>query len=347
MARALQALFLILLTTSAKAQGYAGLSAEAAAYAPVTPGHTLTFPGDHQPHPDFRIEWWYITANMEDEAGQPLGLQWTLFRQALQPQGPEEGWESRQLWMGHAAVTTATEHHISETFARGGIGQAGVAANPFRAHIDDWKMTSETNDLDAVTLSASGTDFAYNVQLTATGPLVLQGVEGYSKKSEQGQASYYYSQPHYTLAGTVTLGNETKTVTGTAWLDREWSSQPLSPDQTGWDWFSLHFDDDTKLMAYRLKGAGSYTTGAWIEADGTATLLPNDAMQFEPLEISEVKGREIPTTWRLKWPEKSLDITVEALNAQAYMTTVFEYWEGPVKVTGSHKGLGYLEMTGY
>ena len=23
-------------------------------------------------------------------------------------------------------------------------------------------------------------------------------------------------------------------------MDREWSSQPLAPDQTGWDWFSLH-----------------------------------------------------------------------------------------------------------
>ncbi len=343
----LATLILALTPALALAQGYAGLSDEAAAYAPVTPGHTLRFPQDHQPHPDFRIEWWYITANMEDEAGAPLGLQWTLFRQAMKPGDTSEGWQNQQIWMGHAAVTTPTEHYVSETFARGGIGQAGVAANPFKAHIDDWHMTSQTNDLTEVTLAASGTDFAYEVQLTATGPLVLQGENGYSRKSDQGQASYYYSQPHYTLTGTVTLGARTKTVTGTAWLDREWSSQPLSPDQTGWDWFSLHFEDDTKLMAYRLKGSGAYTTGAWIDADGTATLLPNDAMQFEPLTISDVKTRQIPTRWRLKWPEKSLDITVQALNPQAYMTTVFEYWEGPVTVTGTHKGKGYLEMTGY
>jgi predicted secreted hydrolase len=29
------------------------------------------------------------------------------------------------------------------------------------------------------------------------------------------------------------------------------------------------------------------------------------------------------------------------------MDTRFKYWEGPITVTGSHAGIGYLEMTGY
>ena len=42
-----------------------------------------------------------------------------------------------------------------------------------------------------------------------------------------------------------------------------------------------------------------------------------------------------------------MDVTVRALNAQAWMEVTPPYWEGPVVVSGSHTGRGYLEMTGY
>ena len=44
---------------------------------------------------------------------------------------------------------------------------------------------------------------------------------------------------------------------------------------------------------------------------------------------------------------KDLDITVEAVQPDAWMDTLFPYWEGPIRITGSHGGRGYLEMTGY
>jgi len=249
--------------------------------------------------------------------------------------------------MGHAAVTTPETHLAAETFARGGIGQAGVETAPFRAFIDDWTMESPDRSLDRLRLAATGDDFSYEVTLEADGPIVLQGVAGYSEKSEQGQASHYYSQPHYTLSGEVTIAGETRAVTGQAWLDREWSSQPLSEDQTGWDWFALHLEGGDKVMVYRLRGGGSYTTGSWTTPDGTSTRLPDGAATLERLALHETAGREIPVRWRIAWPERGLDVTVAAVNPDAYMPTVFPYWEGPVTVTGSHEGVGYLEMTGY
>ena len=66
-------------------QGFAGLGNDAAGYAGVTPGKAFAFPADHGPHPDFRIEWWYVTANLTDTGGAAYGAQWTLFRQALAP----------------------------------------------------------------------------------------------------------------------------------------------------------------------------------------------------------------------------------------------------------------------
>src|SRR6266581_2595160 len=124
----------------ARAQGFAGLGESADGFAPVVRGKAFSFPGDHGPHPDFRIEWWYVTANLTDADGMVYGAQWTLFRQAMKPGTQLEGWANQQVWMGHAAVTRADTHRTSETFARGGVGQAGAESNPFVAWIDAWEM---------------------------------------------------------------------------------------------------------------------------------------------------------------------------------------------------------------
>lgn len=337
-------LLALVLPLPALAQGFAGLGTDAGGFAVPQPETVLQFPADHGAHPEFRIEWWYLTANLTGPDGAPLGLQWTLFRSALAP-GEAAGWASPQLWMGHAAVTTATTHHVAERLARGGIGQAGVQAAPFAAWIDDWAMQGP--GLDNLRLTASGSDFAYDVQLTARGPLVLHGQQGYSVKSAAGQASHYYSQPFYEVSGTIRLPDGEIPVTGTAWLDREWSSQPLAADQTGWDWFSLSFDTGDKLMGFVLRGGRDYTSATWISADGQATALPDGAFSAAPLARHAVAGREVPVRWRVQLPGRGVDVTVAALNPGAWMATSVPYWEGPVTLEGSHTGRGYLEMTGY
>jgi predicted secreted hydrolase len=340
-------IFILLLGISnAFAQGFAGLGTAAEGFAVPAPGKQFVFPRDHGAHPDYRIEWWYVTANLTGPDGTEYGLQWTLFRSALAP-GEAEGWASPQVWFGHAAVTSRSSHFATERFARGGTGQAGVTAEPFAAWIDDWQMAGDS--FDRLRLKAMGTDFAYDVAMQAQGPLVLHGDGGYSVKSAKGQASYYYSQPSFRVDGTIALPGGVVPVTGTAWVDREWSSQPLAEDQAGWDWFSLSFDTGDKLMGFRLRDSaeGSFTSATWIAADGTATSYPDGRLVALPLETSRVAGRDVPTKWRLTLDDRELDVTVGAMNAHAWMDLQIPYWEGPVGVTGSYAGRGYLEMTGY
>ncbi len=222
---------------------------------------------------------------------------------------------------------------------------------PFRAWIDEWQMVSSAGPgddaLDRLTLKADGESFGYALELEAEGPLVLQGDKGFSVKSAGGQASHYYSQPFYAVTGELLLPEGPVAVTGQAWLDREWSSQPLAADQTGWDWFSLSFDGGEKLMGFVLRGTEDFTSGTWIGADGVAVPLEPGALQAEALERFTVAGREVPVGWRLMLPERGLDVTLEALNPGAWMATSVPYWEGPVRIDGSHEGRGYLEMTGY
>src|ERR1700744_6753984 len=153
----------------ALAQGFAGLDSSAEGFAAVVPGRAFAFPADLGPHPDYRIEWWYVTANLADSAGKAYGAQWTLFRQALKPGAQQEGWANQQLWMGHAAVTRKDLHRFSEAFARGGVGEAGVEADPFHAWIDAWDMHG-LDGMDAKTiaplaLNASGAGFGFELRL--------------------------------------------------------------------------------------------------------------------------------------------------------------------------------------
>ena len=340
-----RAFLLLLWPITASAQGFAGLGTDVDGFSSPQRPAQFDFPIDHGPHYDYRIEWWYLTANLEGLDGTPYGLQWTLFRSALTSDGGK-GWSSPQLWMGHAAVTTPDAHFVTERLARGGIGQAGVQADPFEAWIDDWQLVGP--DFATLTVTASGPDFAYDMVLNSDGPLVFHGDEGYSVKSAEGQASFYYSQPFYAIEGTLILPTGTIEVAGDAWLDREWSSQPLSDNQTGWDWFSLSFEDG-KLMGFRLRqtDGSDYTSATWIDPDGTTTSYSNSAFEAEPVAISDIGGRDVPTTWNVRLADRGVDVEVTAINPQAWMNTSVPYWEGPITVQGSHTGRGYLEMTGY
>ncbi|MCP4430802.1 MAG: carotenoid 1,2-hydratase [Gammaproteobacteria bacterium] len=323
-------------------------------FARVLPGKTLEFPADHAPHPEYRIEWWYITANLGDSQGRQWGLQWTLFRQALAAKAEQQSWSNNQLWMAHAAISTPHGHHFEQRFSRGGIGQAGVIVDDnFEAWIDDWKWQSGNDSLFPSALDFRIADREIHMQLKSNDSWILHGDAGYSQKSQQGQASYYYSQPKIQISGTI---GETQ-LTGTAWLDREWSSQPLAPDQQGWDWFSLHLDDGNKLMLYRLRhdDGEHWLSASWIDLDGRFSHLSNDEvdlseLNLRPIKTSVSKKIRLPLDWLIKLPELDRELHVRPLYDQQWMGTSFPYWEGVVLVEdeqGAPIGRGYMELMGY
>ncbi|MGO9427716.1 lipocalin-like domain-containing protein [Rhodoblastus sp.] len=341
------------LIRSASADGFAGLGRDAAGFEQAIPGRPIVFPRDLGAHPGFRTEWWYLTANLEDASGAAYGVQWTLFRQAGAPGDERQGWANQNIWMGHAAVTTATEHLFAETFARGGVGQAGVVSEPFRAWIDDWIFATRQEapgaGLSRMTISANGQGFRYKFDLAADQQLVRHGENGFSRKSEDGRASYYFSQPFFKIDGVLVLHGREVKLSGLAWMDREWSSQPLAATQRGWDWFSLHFSTGEKLMVFRLRDetGGDFLAGTWIGADGVPQALDRNEIALLPISQAHIAGRDVPVRWELRVKSHGLDVETSPVNADSWMATSFPYWEGPIAFHGSHEGKGYLEMTGY
>ena len=313
------------------------------------PGEQLSFPADLGPHPQHRIEWWYLTANLETDEGEPLGLQWTQFRQAIKPRTadtspPDAGeWPLEAAWMAHAAVSFDRQHYFAEKLARGDVGHAGATASPFAVWLDNWQLTEPPGD-GPWRLQVSADNWSYDLSLKVQGEPVAHGEQGFSAKSASGEGSMYFSLTDIQIEGTVTLGDETLKVSGKGWFDREWSSQFLKGSQEGWDWFALHLESGDKLMAFQLREAGdAFQSGTWIPAQGDPVALSPDQFRIKP-----ASGQDgYPRQWQLEVPEYGVSLEVSAPPGDYLNAGLYPYWESPVSVSGSHSGVGYMELTGY
>ena len=63
-------------------------------------------------------------------------------------------------------------------------------------------------------------------------------------------------------------------------MDHEFGTSFLEKEQTGWDWFSLQFEDGSDLMLFQLRRSdGSvdpHSSGTWISADGRSVPIRVD-----------------------------------------------------------------------
>ncbi|WP_334064047.1 lipocalin-like domain-containing protein [Alteromonas genovensis] len=326
----------------------------------------LVLPKDHGSHPDYQLEWWYLTFVLEDDDKNEFGLQFTLFRFATAKETQDtSSWSTPQQWMGHASLHAKDEHFFEERLAAGGVGNAFVKPAPFNAVIDDWSWQSKSDSPFPASLQFSiNNDVDIALSLTAKGPFVKQGDKGYSKKTEDARLrSYYYSQPFIDASGTLNINDTMLNVIGLGWYDHEWTSHLANSNAMGWDWFSLHLNDGSKLMAFRMHATGAgtkgtknrgseiYTTASYITASGDKETLALNEISIMPLDNEQITTlnteRDVPTTWQITIPSKDVDITVSPFKSGQWNSSVFAYYEGRVNVTGTHKGAGFMELTGY
>jgi predicted secreted hydrolase len=208
-------------------------------------------------------------------------------------------------------------------------------------------------------LSASEGDIAIELSLESAKPIVLQGENGLSQKSAKpGNASYYYSMTRMPTSGTISVSGESFHVSGTSWLDREWSTSALGEGQVGWDWFSLQFDDGRELMYYQIRlqdgTADPLSSGVLVGIDGATIRLKPGDINIKILEHwqSSRSGAKYPAKWRLDVAKQGISLEVSPVLAEQELNTTVRYWEGAVNVHGKDHagklaGFGYVEMTGY
>jgi len=336
----------------------------AATWREAAPGYAYVFPRDHASHPDFKVEWWYYTGNVTAKDGRRFGYQLTFFRVGVDPAPANPSkWAIRDLFMTHLAVSDPSRkrYRYGERLSRGGPGLAGADVDRYRVWNDDW-----TASLDAQgrhVLRASDKGMAIDLTLNEGKPPIVHGVGGISQKGAQaGNASHYYSLTRMPTRGAITVDGERVEVSGESWMDHEFGTSFLEPDQRGWDWLSIQLADGRELMVYQLRRAdGSRdprSSGTLVGADGRATHLSVADFSLAPggPTYRSANGASYPIAWTLAIPSQSLDLVITTpLNSQELSlegSTGVTYWEGLIDVTGLAggrpvEGRGYLEMTGY
>ncbi len=298
-------------------------------YPQVRPGVALKFPRDHGSHPRFRNEWWYMTGWLRTSGGVELGMQITFFRN--RPRVAEEissRFAPRQLLFAHAALADPGAGRLlhDQRAARAGFGLAEGAEGRTDVAIGDWSL-KQTDGGYAAEIAAR--DFRYALRFEAKQPPLLQGERGFSRKGPGGEA----------------------------WLDHEWSSEPLAEEAVGWDWIGINLADGGALMAFRMRakdsGGSLWAGGAVRSADGRVRILKPGEVRFEPLRRwrSPRTGAEYPVAVRVQAGALTLELEPlmddQELDARASTGTV--YWEGAMRAGQGEKALGrgYLELTGY
>lgn len=333
-------------------------------FQPLDPQQRLTFPRDHGSHDDARVEWWYVTGQLDTPSGKRLGYQLTFFRTGIEdaPKGTRaSAFAARDLFLAHFALTDAAAgtFRFAERMHRTGIGAATAREDRLGVANEDWRLEEVGGRL--VLFASDGRD-ELSLLLTPEKPPILHGEGGLSRKGPESDAvSRYVSLTRLRSEGWWTSGGKSEPVSGLSWFDHEWGSGSIGKDTAGWDWFALHLLDGRDLMLYRMRGAAGaatrFTSGTLVERDGRATpLAPRDFTIEETARWKSARsGGSYPARWILRVPRAGIAVEVVPLVKDQELVTEkstrVTYWEGAcdVKALGGGAPLGraYVEMTGY
>jgi predicted secreted hydrolase len=353
---ALRALFLLLVT--------AALASGAEGWRLALPGWHYEFPRDHHPHAGFKTEWWYFTGNVRDASGRRFGYQVTFFRQGIRPPGARGDTASalivHELPFAHFAVSDVASgrFHFGQRINRGAFGQAGFGDGERVAWVEDWTLRLDSHERFHV--EAKDGSHALALTLSSVKPWAIHGENGVSQKAAgEGRASHYYSGTRLATQGTLTVDGKQFAVSGESWFDHEWATNQLTPEQAGWDWFSIQLHDGTELMLYQLRlragGSDPQSSGTFVGRDGRTRHLRRDDYTLTPVEFwkSPANGARYPVAWEIAVPRLDLQLRVSTpLPAQELALEAIAYWEGAIDVEGTRagqpvRGQGYMELTGY
>jgi predicted secreted hydrolase len=297
---------------------------------PVVKPRALEFPRDHGAHPEFRTEWWYITGWLDG----PLGFQITFFRARPEEQSDNpSSFNPRQILFAHAALSDPKRGHLvhDQLAARAGHSLAEAETQRTGVWIDDWALYLEGNRYHA---KVAAREFDFDFTFFVADKPVLQGENGYSRKGHRpGEASYYYSHPQLSVVGNV----NGRQITGSAWLDHEWSSAYLAPEAAGWDWTGINFFDGRSLTAFQMRA----------KAGGIHYAPPGTVFKALRTWKSPRTGVEYPVSMQVNDLRLEPLMDDQELDARASVGTI--YWEGAVRAfkEKNEVGRGYLELTGY
>lgn len=319
-------------------------------YEPVLPDYTIDYSKDFAEHVGFHNDVWHYKANLKGDDGLDYAVQWGMYRVANgDVQGV--GWHNTQVYTAQVVVSNAQQSWMQQRLARGGIGQAGALMYPFRLWIDNWSWVSNHNFAVPSLLNVVTDDFSVLLKNANGGPFVLNGDNGYKKTHDLlSTASYSFSAPFLKTQGLLKLNGREVKVQGVAWLDKEWGNHLIADRSLRWDSFNIHLEDGRALSITQYHNPQNlrYISGLIAGNDGQKATISNDEVRIYPLEQNRLlNGRQLPLRWVIEIPKLHISLITKTLNNELWLPFWIPSWEGPIEVTGSHQGVGFMQLTGY
>ena len=337
------------------------------------PGRQFKFPRDHGSHPEFKIEWWYVTGHLFADQGKRFGFQATYFRRSgpvvaseTNPMERSSLFETGPVHLAHMAVLDVASGRFlhQERLNRQGW-DAEASTNTLSMRNGNWSLRFVDENAQTMVLRGGvRSDAAFELTLSPVKPLVIFGESGVSRKgSSPFASSHYLTFPRLTAQGSLKFDGSMLAVTGAAWMDHEISSSQLEEGQAGWDWAGVQLKDGREIMTYRLRrkdgSTDPFSTLAWIDKEGRVS--HHSATQFEWKSTGTWKSSKTGAVY----PVRSGLTTIDPVSGKS-ATFVFEplalnqelsgdlggvaYWEGASRVrneAGEEIGSAFVELTGY
>ncbi len=335
---------------------------------PARAGYQYQFPRDHFDHPEYQTEWWYYTGNVRAPDGHRFGFELTFFRQSSRLHGMSSippVWRPDQVYLAHLALSDIDSHEFyhEQRLNRAGPGLAGASLHDSRYWNGNWQVRWLDVRSGHQRLQAVCDRFRLQLDFTPEKPPVIHGREGVSRKGPlTGEASQYISFTRLEAKGSLQWKNATYALTGLAWMDHEFFTEPEDGTLIGWDWFAVQLDNHEELMLYRIRRKPevkeNFSSGTFVDAKGQAHFLSASDFTLTPGDPwrSSQSGHTYPLRWTLSVPCLQLELseTTDLKDQELFSKNSISpgYWEGAVNYGGQRQGrpvsgIGYLEMTGY
>lgn len=297
----------------------------------------IILPKDDGYHSD-RMEWWYYNGSVVTKSGREFSFHFVTFLL--------NGLSTHTVMHSSLGDHSQSQYYSDQSRTAGNTS-VGVE-NGFIFNYRNWLMQGGGGH---DRLKVENEQFAFDLQIESTQSVVNHGNDGIISLGFAG-SSYYYSRTRMKVSGTLKVGGATELVKGVSWFDHQWGD--FSSVELTWDWFSLQLDSGVDLMIYRLrdKQGNPVNYTASISEKGETEILENAEFVLTPGRtwVSNKTGKSYPVTWNLKIPKRKMDLKIQSIikNSEfdAKLTTFTIYWEGAVKVEGSHTGQGFMELNG-
>ena len=344
----------------------------------------LSFPRDHGPHPQARIESWYFNGHLAADSGRSFAFHLAFFRigvgpedqSAVRPKG--SAWTFDEIYRAELGITDLETGQFKsfEHLSRAALGLAGSSTTPVRVWVNDWFMevTADDGPGPRFRVHAKWADEAgISLKMEATKPvLVSDRRQSFSAGASRGRTEGY-ALTRMTAAGELAFGVEPIKVNGNAWLDRLWREISfdqleaslervnqggfLSSGQIVVNRFALQLNDGRELLLFQLRrrdGSGTpVTSGALVDTDGSSRVLDRDALALdEEAYWTSDLGTRYPVSWRIDAPAEGIALKLKARGPDQEVRQSVRYWSGALEIIGEINGLaisgrGHAALAGY